>query len=182
MGTPVVLNWVPVSRGCRAGNLSLYVRGGGKHGLCPGNQRKNGASPPKRVSRQTVAIAPPSLLCPLYFLLPVPHPVFQPTAAREVFSKCTSNIVTPPFEILCPPPSTWSWDKGQMPNMVYRVPPDLLSSPPSTSLVNFLFLPSPLISSRERRLALVSLASAWNSRLLLATGSFADAHTPPITF
>lgn len=157
-----MLNWVLVSR---ARNLSPSGRGGGKHGLCPGNHRKGSASPPKQVSRLADAII-------LTYQLSPCTSSCLPSAARAAFPECTSDAVTPPFEVLCPPPSPWSWDKGQVHNTVsftrsHLTYSHLLPAPHSwpsslSSLHLWTLLPLSLssISSRGRSLALLSLASA----------------------
>lgn len=161
-----------------------------------GNQSKTGASPPKWASRQTVTFIPAchhlssaSLRWYSWTWACLLPPTLCTHCCQSSLSKmhiwyCHPTMWNPPS----PPPSTSSSDRGQMPNMAYRVPLNLLLSLPSTSLLNFIFLQSPLrnsepsrlsfISSKGRSLALLSLASAWNGSHLLAVGSSADCPHP----
>ena len=119
-----------------------------KHSLSPANQRKNGAIPHK-MGVQADHTVPP--IPPLHLLLPVPKPIFLPTAARVASPTRPSAAVSHHVKAsVLAPLREWSWDKGQMTNVVYRVPLDLLSSPPSSSLLCFLFLPSPLRTSHHQ--------------------------------
>lgn len=196
MGTPVGLNQVPVARDYRARNLSLYVRVGEKHSLCPGKPEEDVLHPRSGHLGRQLLLSQHAVVCPLHLLggtlapgLAYPSPSLL-TLARATFLNCISDIITPPFEILHPLPPTWSWDKSQMLNMAYGVPLELFSSPPSTSLLNFVFLQSPFMNYtpaikacflflKGKKSCLALTCSAWNAHFLLAMGSFANCtHFP----